>query len=304
MRHAPLLAWLLTVVLAGLPGGCARHNRYDGLYALPAGAIVAMPRPRTTGTPRLGIAFGGGGVRGFMHLGVMRALDEAGIRADVVTGTSVGAVAAALYASGMSYAEIERLALSISEGELADMVLSRQGLLNGRALASWVREVTGHRRIGELPLPLGVTVTDLDRGISLLVVDGDLGEAVQASATVPGTVVPVFSQDATYVDGGLLSVVPVRFARALGADLVIGIDIYCGTPGRPSRHAVDTLLKTLRLQSCKLGEAEANEADILVRPRFEPDSKISFDERASAIEAGYTATLAQIPALRERLRQP
>jgi len=291
----------VAILLAGLLGACATSNRYDALTALRAEELPQAVSRGPVANPRLGIAFGGGGVRGFMHLGVLRALEEAGIRADVVTGTSAGAIAAALYASGMPYRQMEAAALSVSELELADLVFSREGFVRGRALAAWLNEMTGHRQITALPIRLGVTVTDLEKGESLLVIDGEVGQAVQASASVPGAVMPVHANAATYVDGGILSLVPVRFARSLGAEVVIAIDIYCGNQTALKGNALDTVLRTLRLQSCKLSQAEAEEADFLIRPAFEPESYSNFDQREEAIMAGYLAARAIIPALRERL---
>jgi NTE family protein len=297
----------LAAMVFGQTAGCARANRYDGLKALPLEEVKpVVTRQGTDQSPRVGIAFGGGGVRGFVHLGVLRAFAEAGIRADVVAGTSVGALAATLYASGMSVDEIESLARSTSRYELLDLVFSREGAINGQAYAAWIRAVTGNRTMRELPVPLGITVTDLGAGKALLVVAGDPGEAVQASATVPGTVIPVQSNGRTYVDGGVLTIVPVRFVRAMGADVVIAVDIYCGRHPAPRANALDTVLKTLRLQSCLLSDAETAEADILIRPGFEPDSPVSLAQRDEAIMAGYRAAAAAIPALKAKIanRQP
>ncbi len=289
------------VVLSQI-AGCARANRYDNLKALPLEKVKpVVVRQEADQAPRLGIAFGGGGVRGFVHLGVLRALEEAGIRADVVAGTSVGALAATLYASGMSAGEIESLAKSTSRYELLDLVFSHEGAINGQAYAAWIRAATGNRTMRELPVPLGITVTDLSAGKALLVVDGDPGEAVQTSATVPGVVIPVHSNERTYVDGGVLTTVPVRFVRAMGADVVIAVDIYCGKHPALRGNALDTVLKTFRLQSCLLSDAEIAEADILIRPEFEPDNPVSFAQRDAAIRAGYRSAAAAIPALRAKL---
>ena len=170
-----------------------------------------------------------------------------------------------------------------------------------RPTQPWMRTATGNRSLRELPVPLGITVTDLDAGKALLVVDGDPGEAVQASAAVPGVVIPVQSNERTLVDGGVLTIVPVRFVRAMGADLVIAIDIYCGKPPALRGNALDTVLKTFRLQSCLLSEAEIAEADILVRPAFEPDNPVSFSKREEAILAGYRAASAVIPTLKTKI---
>lgn len=292
----------LAAMVLGQTAGCARSNRYDGLKALPLEEVKSVvARHGGDHTPRVGIAFGGGGVRGFVHLGVLRAFEEAGIRADVVAGTSVGALAATLYASGLSASEIESLAKSASRYELLDLVVSREGVINGQAYASWIRIVTGHRSMRELPVPLGITVTDLSAGKALLVVDGDPGEAVQTSATVPGVVIPVHSNERTYVDGGVLTIVPVRFVRAMGADVVIAVDIYCGKHPALRGNALDTVLKTFRRQSCLLSDAEIAEADILIRPEFEPDNPVSFAQRDAAIMAGYRSAAAAIPALKAKI---
>jgi NTE family protein len=236
-----------------------------------------------------------------VHLGVLKALDEAGIQIQVATGTSVGALAATLKASGLGYEDIAKLAHTTGRFELLDPVFSREGAINGQAYAAWIRAATGGKRLGEFPIPIGVTVTDLEAGIPLLVVDGDPGEAVQASATVPGTIIPVQSNGRTLVDGGVLSIVPVRFARAMGADVVVAVDIFCGRIPPLRGNAVDTVLSTLRLQSCLLAKDEIDSADILIRPDFEPDDPVSFAQRDAAIAAGYAATRLALPAIRARL---
>ncbi|MFZ4537961.1 patatin-like phospholipase family protein [Propionivibrio sp.] len=300
LREVTVIA--LAAMVLGQTAGCARTNRYDGLKALPLEEIIpVVERQGNHQAPHIGIAFGGGGVRGFVHLGILRAFEEAGIRAQVVAGTSVGALAATLYASGLSAGEIESLAKSASRYELLDLVVSREGVINGQAYAAWIRAVTGNRTMRELPVPLGIAVSDLGAGKALLVIDGDPGEAVQASATVPGMVIPVQSNGRTYVDGGVLTIVPVRFTRAMGADVVIAIDIYCGKHPAPRGNALDTLLKTFRLQSCLLSDAEIAEADILIRPAFEPDNPVSFAQRDEAIMAGYVAAVAAIPALKAKI---
>lgn len=297
-----LAAAACAALLAAQLGGCAQPNRYDDLTIVP----LAEVRPRATlrsanRGPFLGVAFGGGGVRGFVHLGVLKAFDEAGIPIHVATGTSVGALAATLRASGLGYAEIAELAQSTGRFELLDLVFSREGAINGRAYAAWIRKATGGKQLRDFPIPLGITVTDIEAGVPLLVVDGDPGEAVQASATVPGTVIPVRSNGRTLVDGGVLSIVPVRFARAMGADVVVAVDIFCGRIPPLKGNAVDTVLNTLRLQSCLLGEAETASADILIRPDFEPDDPVSFDQREAAIAAGYAAAQKAMPEIRARL---
>ncbi len=277
--------------------GCASKNNYDNLKTVTIESVKPA-LDNSAERQRLGIAFGGGGVRGFMHLGVMKALEEAGIRADVVVGTSSGSIAAALYATGMPYAEIEAQMLALDENDITDFVLSSDGVVNGKSLAEWSNSVTGNRTIESMPTPLGIAVTDLTHGKPMLLVEGNVGEAIQASSSVPGAFVPVESNAVTFVDGGILSLVPVRFTRAMGADVVLAVDIYCGSYPAIDAGAIDTLLATMRLQSCQLSAIEAAEADILLRPRFEPKDPQNFDSRDEAIAVGYAATKAILLQLR------
>jgi NTE family protein len=290
------------MALCGLDGHAEDHHA-NGLQALSLAQLQAWAHatPSSHHKPRIGIAFGGGGVRGFVHLGVIRALEEAGIRADVVTGSSAGAVAATLYASGKPFSEIERSVHTVSEWDLADLAFSRRGVLKGQALADWLNKTVGFDDLDAMPTPVGVAVTDLTNRQAVLVVKGNPGKAVQASSSVPAAFVPVHSNGNVYIDGGILALVPVRFVRALGADVVIAVDIYCGKQPAPVAGMFYTTLHTFRLQTCALSAAEATEADILIRPEFEPESFRNFKSRQHAIDMGYKAAQAMLPELKARL---
>ena len=135
----------------------------------------------------------------------------------------------------------------------------------------------------------------------LLVVEGKAGEAVQASSSIPGTFVPVKVGQEVWVDGGVLSVVPVRFARALGASHVLAIDTFCGRGYPVSENAFWTTTQAFRLQMCSGNKSELEEADWLLRPDFEPKDFLSFAEREIAIQAGYEAMKALLPTLKSEL---
>jgi predicted acylesterase/phospholipase RssA len=152
-------------------------------------------------------------------------LEEAGIRPDLVVGTSAGSLVAALYAAGRSGTELGALAQSMDEGAITDWAFPGRGLIRGEALARYVREQTGQRSIEQMKLPLGIVATDLDSGAAILFQRGDTGAAVRASSAVPAVFQPVKIGSREYVDGGLVSPVPVRFARQMGAELVLAVDI-------------------------------------------------------------------------------
>ncbi|WP_036827546.1 patatin-like phospholipase family protein, partial [Photobacterium sanctipauli] len=223
------------LMLVGLYG-CSTVNEYDDLTAVD---IAMMPTAEaaqveqvsslSTDNPKLAIAFGGGASRGMMHLGVMKALEEAGIKADIVTGTSVGSIAAALYSSH-EYHDVERKMFEFAEREIVDINLSRKGLIKGKALAKWVNKHTGYDDISDLPVTTGIVATNLTQQKAVMFTAGDIGEAVQTSSSVPGVFVPIYHNEDILVDGGVLSLVPVYAARQLGADIVIAVDVFCSLP--------------------------------------------------------------------------
>ena len=277
----------------------ASKNQYDDLYATPLENIqkIQLEKNKT-----LGIAFGGGGVRGFMHLGVIKALEEAGITPDIVTGSSAGSIAASLYASGMKYTEIEKIVTSLKEKDLADInIFSDGGLIGGKKLSTWIQQHTNNISIEDTPIKLGIAVTDLTHGKPLLITKGDIGKAVQTSSTVPVAFVPINSNGNIYIDGGILALIPIRFAKAMGADIVVGVDIYCGKKNKPKEEMLNIAMATLRLQSCEISKEEQSEADFIIRPNFEPKSFSSFDSKEESIEAGYKATKLMIEAIKKKL---
>lgn len=292
------LTCTLLLLLFGL-GGCIEKNRYDDLRIVSHDQIVAL-EPSTV--PRIAIAFGGGGVRGFVHLGVIKALEEAGVRADIVTGTSAGSIAAALYATGKSYREIEESVRYLSEGELRDLILSTHGVIHGQGLRRWLNRVSEDADIASMPIHLGITVTDLNRDEPLLIVGGNVGAAVQTSSSVPGVFMPVEIAGKSYVDGGVLSVVPIRFARAMGGDIVIGVDIFCKEIEARYDNMALTMLSTFRLQSCVIAKEELGEADVLIRSSYDPGSVARFGDLDAAIEAGYKATQAALPKIQMQIK--
>jgi len=259
-------------------------------------AAPVPPKP-----PRVGLALGGGAARGFAHIGVIQVLEEAGIRPTVVAGTSAGSLVAALYASGKSGAEMARLALAMDESAITDWAFPGRGLIRGEALARYVREQTSGRSIEQLPMPLGIVATDLDSGEAVLFQRGDLGMAVRASSAVPAVFQPVKIGTREYVDGGLVSPVPVRFARQMGAELVLAVDISNAPDGNATGDMMRLLLQTFAIMGRSINRFELRDADVVVRPHLAGVSGADFSARKRAIDAGREGMLAMLPQLRQRL---
>jgi NTE family protein len=266
----------------------------------PPPVVVAPPKPPPR-PPRIGLALGGGAARGFAHIGVIQVLEEAGIRPDLVAGTSAGSLVAALYASGKTGAEMAALAMAMDEGAITDWAFPTRGLIRGEALARYVRDQTGGRPIEQMKLPLGIVATHLDSGAAVLFQRGDTGLAVRASSAVPAVFQPVKIGPAEYVDGGLVSPVPVRFARQMGAELVLAVDISSPPDGNSTSDVMKMLLQTFAIMGRSINQFELRDADVVLRPVLSGVSSADFSARQRAIQAGREVMTRQLPELRARI---
>jgi NTE family protein len=257
-------------------------------------APVVPPKP-----PRIGLALGGGAARGFAHVGVIQALEEAGLKPDLVVGTSAGSLVATLYASGRTGAQLQQVAESMDEAAFTDWTLPlfNRGMLRGEALSRYVNAQVGHRLIEQMPLPLGIVATRLDTGEGVLFQRGDTGTAVRASSAVPAVFLPVRISGSDYVDGGLVAPVPVRHARQMGAELVIAVDISSAPEGNQASDPIQILLQTFSIMSKSINRWELQQADIVVRPALVGMGSADFASKRQAIAAGRRAMQRLLPQL-------
>ena len=278
----------------------------------PAVAVVAVSPPATAATspapvsvpkrpPRLGLALGGGAARGFAHIGVIQVLEEAGIRPDLVVGTSAGSLVAALYAHGKTGAELANLALTMDEGTITDWSFPGRGLIRGDALARYVREQTGGKPIEQMKIRLGIVATDLDSGAGVLFERGDTGQAVRASSSVPAVFQPVKIGEREYVDGGLVSPVPVRYARQMGAEMVLAVDISSPPDGAATDGTMRLLLQTFAIMGKSINRFELLGADVVLRPALVGVSSADFTSRVRAIRSGREMATAMLPEIKAKL---
>ncbi|MBL0147758.1 MAG: patatin-like phospholipase family protein [Ideonella sp.] len=263
--------------------------------------VSAPPPAAPLRPPRIGLALGGGAARGFAHIGVIQVLEEAGIPLSLVAGTSAGSLVAAMYASGKGGVELAKVALAMDESAITDWSFPGRGLIRGEALARYVREQTGGKLIEQLPMPLGIVATDLDSGEPVLFRRGDVGAAVRASSAVPAVFQPVKIGTREYVDGGLASPVPVRFARQMGAELVLAVDISSAPEGNPTGDVMRLLLQTFAIMGRSINHFELRDADVVVRPKLNGVGGADFTARKRAIDAGREAALVMLPQLRQRI---
>lgn len=251
--------------------------------------------------PVIALALGGGAAKGFAHIGVIKALEAQGIVPDIVVGTSAGSVVGAMYAAGKSGFELQTLAITLDESQVSDWSLPDRGVLKGDALAAFINKAIGNVQIEKLPKRFGAVATDLASGEPIVFRSGDTGTAVRASSSVPGIFQPVSIRGREYVDGGLVSPVPVRFAREMGATFVIAVDISNKPQMGKTKSSLDVLLQTFAIMGQSLNRSELPQADIVIRPDISQLASADFKTRHLAVLEGEKATALAMPALKDKL---
>lgn len=293
MSKSPLV-FLLSVVL--LLAGCTTVTPSN-----PPSAEAKPPR-----TVKIGLALGGGAARGFAHIGVIKALEAQGIVPDIVVGTSAGSLVGALYAAGNSGFALHKMALEMDEAAISDwsvpLFAKTTGVLKGEALQSYVNKTVNNVPLEKLKIRFGAVATDLNSGQPILFQRGNTGTAVRASSAVPSVFQPVRIGDHSYVDGGLVSPVPVRFAREMGADFVIAVNISSQPEAQASSSSVDVLLQTFAIMGQSINQHELKDADIVIQPRLGGMKGSDFNGRNMAILAGEQAATALMPEIKRKLK--
>ena len=279
----------------------------------PPGSVPVIPQPvatsatvvKTARPVRIGLALGGGAARGFAHIGVIKALEAQGITPDLVVGTSAGSLVGALYAAGNNGFALHKLALEMDEAAISDwsvpLFAKATGVLKGEALQNYVNKAVNNMPLEKLKMPFGTVATDLKNGEPILFQRGNTGAAVRASSAVPGVFQPVRIGERSYVDGGLVSPVPVRFAREMGADFVIAVNISSQPDAQPSTSTLDVLLQTFAIMGQSINAYELKDADVVIQPRLGTMKGNDFPGRNTAILAGEQAASALMPEIKRKL---
>ena len=260
--------------------------------------IVAAPPPVQL---KIGLALGGGAAKGFAHIGVIKMLEASGIHPDVVAGTSAGSVVGALYASGMDAFALQQTAFGLDEAKIRDVRLFSGGLVQGQALQDYVNQLLHKQPIEQLKMPFAAVATELETGTRTVFVRGNTGRAVRASSSIPGVFEPVEIHGKHYVDGGVVSPIPVDAARRLGADFVIAVDISAAPDGSNPQGMMNIVGQSISIMGRQLAAQESARADVVIRPDLRGIGPTDFEQKNQAILAGEKAALAAIPTIRAKL---
>jgi NTE family protein len=288
-RHAITFASRLGLgsVLAGLGGlsGCSLQPDFDHAAAEAPRFEPRLMRPR-----RLALVLSSGGPRGFVHVGVLKALDEIGIKPDLIVGGSVGALVGAVYASGVGGRELEKMALELGVTDMGRLAVGGEARLSGRPIAEYINRELRAAPMERLPIAFASAAIERDSRKPVLFNAGDCGVAVQASCAIEGTFTPVRIRGTQYVDADRVAPLPVRLARSLGAQRVLAVDASAHEDRAPEgalRFREGDLLKRA------LTKPDAQAADLTLHPEFGYWVSLSREFRERAIRSGYEQTLAQ-----------
>ncbi|MEQ1881289.1 MAG: patatin-like phospholipase family protein, partial [Burkholderiales bacterium] len=237
----------------------------------------------------------------FAHIGVIKSLESHGIQPDIIVGTSAGSVVGSLYAAGYGGFELQRIALAMEEKAFSDWTLPNRGFIKGEALQNFINEAVKNRSIDQLNRKLAVVATDLQSGELIVFERGNTGMAVRASSSVPGVFQPVKFNGREYVDGGLVSPVPVKTARDLGADIVIAVDISDRPKLSKLKDTIDVMMQTFTIMGGIIAGKELAFADVVVEPDISALNSANFESRNQAIIEGEKAGLQALVKLKEKI---
>jgi NTE family protein len=272
---------------------------------------------------KLGLALSGGGARGLAHIGVLRALEKANIQPDYLTGTSMGGVIAAAYASGLSPDEIEQIALKYASVRklwgLADPTLPRRGLFQGERLLAFFEKHMHGCTFADLRVPLTLVAVDLNSGQEVHLREGSVAEALRATVSIPGLLAPAERNGQRLVDGGLLNNLPVDVVQSMGADVTLGVDVYSNNGGpsfwqelgqtRVISQTIGELIVVLGdsldllIQQQSLNKLQKKSPDFLIHPKIPLDVTVvtGYHRAADLVAIGEEATAAILPDLQASL---
>ena len=266
---------------------------------------TAKKTPPTTAIkarePVIALALGGGGAKGFAHIGVIKVLESHGIKPKIVTGTSAGSFVGSLYASGKSPYQLQHIALTFKESDIRDLTLNRQGFIAGQKLQDFVNQHVANKPIEKFPIRFAAVATRLDNGRKADFIKGNAGQAVRASCSIPNVFVPATIGGTQYVDGGLVSPIPVQTAKAMGADLVIAVDISARPTGNQPVSMWGLLDQTLNIMGQQSIHQELAQANIVIQPKVGHIGTLDLKASHQTILEGEKAAQLQVKAIQQAI---
>lgn len=250
----------------------------------------------------IGLALGGGAARGLAHIGVLAVLEEADIPIDFIAGTSMGSLVGSAYCAGISVAELREIAATTGWQHICRPTWPRNGLVSFAAMEEWIINTVGDLDIRDLAIPFAAVAADLESSERVILTEGPLHRAVRASCSVPGFATPVEVNGRLLCDGGVVDNLPDFAARQLGADYVIGVDVFVPAY-RTYLGPLGVTMAAVEMLVQKAGGGDIH-ADCLIIPDLVDKSYIRLSDYRAFIEAGEQATRIMLPAILDAITAP
>lgn len=248
---------------------------------------------------KIALALGGGAVLGAAHVGVLRALTELDITVSMISGTSIGAFIASLYAFGKSWQEIRDLVFDLDWLDMTSLALSQYGLLSNRKIAGIVGALLGDKNIEDASIPLSIVATDIGTGKKVILAQGDVALAVMASSCIPGLFKPVEWAGSLLVDGVLMENVPVSPLVESGAASIVCVDLLARHAFKKPAHIIDLLLNAFYSTITNMTALQTDVADLSLSPDLSAFNLIDTAQIPDIMEAGYQAAYPALKAWME-----
>lgn len=253
--------------------------------------------------PVVALVLGSGGARGYAHIGVIEVLEKRGIKPDFIVGTSAGSIVGSIYASGKSAAELKQIALDMQVNDVREFNIGLQGFFDGGKVEDYVNQQVDQLPLEKMKIPMFVVATELKQGNKVVFNQGSTGQAVRASISIPSMFIPVSIAGTEYVDGGLVSPVPVNVARELGADIVIAVDILAQPVHTETSNVWGIFNQNINIMQNKLAAEELKNADIVIQPNLREKAHIfEVKGRQMTIDAGVHAAMEQIDKIQNLVK--
>ncbi len=263
-------------------------------------SITGFFKNKKSKKKKIGLALGGGAVLGAVHVGVLQAIKEYDIKLEAISGTSIGAFIAALYACGKTPMEIQKIAEKLSWFDITTISLSQLGLLSNSKFKKVIGETINKATFEQTEIPLAMVAADILTGEKVVLKSGDIATAVMASTCIPGVFVPVEHENRLLVDGGIMENVPVSPLKDLGADYIIGVDLFAKHSYKKPRHLVELLVNTLDITIMNVSNLQTREADVVITPDLSHFNLIDINQVKDLIRIGYREARK---ALNQHLKQ-
>ena len=260
--------------------------------------VPLEPPPKAV---KVAVVLGGGAAKGFAHVGVLKVLEANRVPVHMVVGTSVGSLVGSLYAYGYPAYDLQKVAMGLEKGDLADLTVPDNGFVKGEKLEAYVNRMVRDTTMEHLRTPFYAVATDIGSGQETVFGKGNTGSAVRASCAIPGVFRPVRIGDRTYVDGGLVSPVAVDAARRRGANVVIAVDITGDVDGSVPEGTLDTIFHSINVMYSKIAADQLSRADVVIRPKVGYIASGDFTKRHEAILEGEKAASEELPKIQALL---